>query len=265
MTTPLRLKGLTTGGFFPSPDATNPDYSVAGEVQPVTCDVYGFQNIRGPVVTDEGGFREMFAVDPFGAAPWTTLLTSGTRVVAAGVATFTSGLVVGGRNYVCRVVDFMPMIVNVELVASTARGVGGETIEFFWGLYSDSDPDVAIATGEFYEQSWLWSDATATGRARGGVGGFYQGPTTFGITSSSTNGFRTITMDGEGCVWRDGATTIPTPTVRNTFSTKMPGIYTTVNFCMGFRNGATPGVSRTVTVTTLYIKNTDRLLVNTAF
>jgi hypothetical protein len=266
---PPANKLVTTGGYFPSPAATDPDYSVAGEIQPPTVDASGFANVRAPVLTDEGGFREMFATDPFGAPPgtppWVVTRTSGTLVVAGGLATFTSGAVANGVNWVSRPVDFMPLIVNVELLLS-ARNVALSTVEFFIGLYSDPDPAVAIAGGEFCEVHWLWSDTNIQAHQEGGVGGFLQppAPVVFAITDTTTRGFRTQVLDGEGAVYRDGATTLPTPTVRNTISTKTPGLYTDLHLGMGFRNGPTAS-NRTATIYTVYVKNTNRLVVNTTF
>ena len=92
MASPPANKLLTTGGFFPSPGATNPDYSVAGEVQPPTVDLLGFANIRGPVLTDEGGFR-----DPFMGAALGPRWTYVPGVSAGGSTTVGSSLVTSKR------------------------------------------------------------------------------------------------------------------------------------------------------------------------
>jgi hypothetical protein len=252
-------QGIEATDFAPFQDDPVPA-PAPGDPARVFTDPAGQKMVRGPVLTDEGGFREMLAVDPFGAAPWTAMLTSGTRVVAAGAVVFTSGVVVGGRNYVCREADYLPIQINLEMVAAAAPG---GTAEFFWGFYSDPDPDVAIATGEFTECSWLASDAAATGRQRGGTGGIFQGPATFAITSKVTNGFRTLLLDAEGSNYRDGTTTLPTTTLRSTQSTRQPGLNTTLYLCFGFRNGAAP-VNWQVTVTTILLNNYNRLRVNTA-
>lgn len=260
MTTAGLVTGVAATAFAPYQDPPTPT-PVAGEPERVFADPVGQLMIRGPVLTDEGGFREMFGTDPFAAAPWSNVLTSGTRAVAAGIATFTSGVVVAGRNYVSRQVDILPLIVNLDLL-SAARP--GGTAEFFWGLYSNPDPDVAIATGEFCECSWIASGAVNAGLIRGGVAGNFQAPASFTISASNAAGFRTLTLDGEGAVYRDGSTTLPTVTTRSTISTKVPDLNTPLYFIMGFRNGAAP-INWSVTCSCIFVKNTNRLLVNTGF
>lgn len=259
----MTTAGITSGEVADdfAPYQTDPTPPAApGDIAKGQLDPIQQLMIRGPVLTDEGGFREMFATNPFGSAPWSGITTSGAIVVAAGTATFTSGVLAGGRNYVCRPADYLPMTLNLEMQAAAAPG---GTAEFFWGFYSDPDPDVAIASGEFSECSWLASDAAATGRQRGGTGGNIQGPTTFTITNKTTAGFRSLLIDAEGSNYRDGATTLPTPTLRSTQSSKQPGLNTDLYLCFGFRNGAVP-LAWSVIVTTVLLNNYNRLKVNTA-
>lgn len=240
---------------WPSPPAT------PGSVAMGQLDVIQQLMVRGPVLTDEGGFREMLTgADPLATAPWVATLTSGTRITAGGVVTFNSGVIAAGVNYVCREADYLPIQINLEIQAAAAPG---GTAEFFWGLYSDADPDVAIASGQFSECSWLASDGATTGRQRGGANGNIQGPTTFTITTKVNAGFRTLLLDADGSNYRDATTILPTTTVRSTQSSRQPGLDTTLFVCFGFRNGAAP-VAWGVTVTTVLLNNYNRLRVNTA-
>jgi hypothetical protein len=260
----MTTAGITSGEVADNfaPYQTDPAPPAApGDVAKGQLDPIQQLMIRGPVLTDEGGFREMLTgADPLGVAPWTPTLTSGTRVTAGGVVTFNSGVIAGGVNYVCREADYLPLQINLELQAAAAPG---GTAEFFWGFYSNPDPAVAIASGQFSECSWLASDAAATGRQRGGAGGNIQGPVTFAITSKVTAGFRTLLLDADGSNYRDATTTLPTTTVRSTQSSRQPGLDTPLYLCFGFRNGAAP-INWSVTVTTILLNNYNRLRVNNA-
>ena len=149
-------------------------------------------------------------------------------------------------------------------MVSVARPGAASTPDFFFGFYSDPDPDVAIATGEFVEEVWQGSTIATTGFFRSGAGGNLQ-TTSHTITSSATVGFRTILMDGESCQLRDSTTTLPTTTTRATHSIKMPGLTTQLYFACGFRNPAAPAAAWSVQVQCFFLKNSNRLIVNTAW
>lgn len=263
MTTSNVNSGIAATNFAPYQDPPTPA-PIPGESEQIFADPVGQLMVRGPVLTDEGGFREMFSVDPFGAAPWVRVLGGGTIAVAAGVATFTSSLVVNDRTYVSTSVDFLPLIANLS-IQSVGRPNAANTADFFFGLYSDPDPDVAIASGEFFEQVFQGSTVATQGLFRSGAGGNLQ-TATAAINSSATVGFRSLLIDGEAVQMRDNTTSLPTTTVRFTNSIKMPGLMTDLHFSMGFRNGAVIAAPTwQVQCSVIFVKNTNRLIVNTAF
>jgi hypothetical protein len=258
MTTSNVNSGIAATNFAPYQDPPTPA-PVPGESEQIFADPVGQIMVRGPCLTDEGGFREMFATDP-----WARVLGGGTIVVAAGTATFTSSLVVNDRTYVSTPVDFLPLIANLS-IQSVGRPNVANTADFFFGLYSNEDPDVAIATGEFFEQVFQGSTVATQGLFRSGAGGNLQ-TATAAINSSATVGFRSLLIDGESVQMRDNTTSLPTTTVRFTNSIKMPGLMTDLHFAMGFRNGAVIAAPTwQVQCSVIFVKNTNRLIVNTAF
>jgi len=264
MSTPNGLKGIQADAY--APYQTDPA-SAPGTVQTAFLDPSNFVDIRGPVLTDEGGFREMFSVNPFTApgTDWTQVLGSGSISVVAGVCTITGSVVASDRTYVSIPVDFMPLSFSFELDEIAGRVIAANSQDFFFGMYSDPDPNIAVASGEFVEELWLGSGSNTSGTFRSGAGGNLQ-TTTHTITGRTTVGFRTINIDGESCFLRDNSVNLPTTTTRATHSVKMPGTTTELFLCIGFRNRAavaTPAWS--VAIRTIFVKNTNRLVVNTGF
>jgi len=300
MTTSGPIKGITTGGFFPDPASAIPDYPTAGELQPPAIDSQGNLAIRGPVLTDEGGTREPFAAAP--AAPWvlSAIPAGGSRQFVDSVCIQRLPLapVAGTSIFVSRTADYLPVILNallgrtvlttVTVPAASAdpfniSGLAATTIEAFFGLYKldvaanpGLDPDHATAQMEFCE--WAFQASTAAGtamlrtRSHAGLGGDQPQPVaTVAVTSRATAGWRSIALDGESALFRDGATqaaALPPPTSRSTLSGQIPGLYTELFLSFGIRVGATPGVPLVIPqlqVDTVYLKNLDRLIVNTGF
>ncbi len=265
MTTPSGLKGPAANAY--GPFQTDPDPPpVPGSIQTGKLDPSLYQMIRAAVYTDEGGFREMFAANPFTPpdSPWTVINTGGGTVnVAGGICNILGGNVAGGLTYVAIPVDFLPMLFNFELDENAGRVSIGNSQDFFFGMYSDMDILSSIATGEFVEENWLGTGSNTSGTFRSGAGGFIQS-TTHTITGRTTQGFRTIGIDGESTFLRDGTTILPTTTTRATHSTKLPGLQTELYLCIGFKNGATP-IPWGVDIDCIFVKNTNRLVVNTGF
>lgn len=260
---PELTKSVTTGAFSPDPSGTYPSYLTPGEEQPTTVDVIGQRVTRSAVYTDEGGFFEPFAGVALVPA-WTAVPGAGSLVVAGSNLTIGSGLVANDRVYVSRPADFLPLRLDMFLTM-TARGAASIGFDFFLGFYSDADPDLA----EEY-QEWLFlgaqlnTQATPQSQSHTGVGGQESAQVT--VTSTITAGFRTLALDGEGGIFRDGAVTLPTPTVRATRSRQNIGFYTPLFVAMGFRNAAVVGATPvTVTIDTVAVKNLNRVVVNTAF
>lgn len=264
MTTTSGLKGIQANAYAPyqSDPAAAP-----GTVQTGFLDPSNFVMTRGPVLTDEGAFREMFAVDPFTApgTEWTQQLDGGSIVVAGGVCTMTAGLTANGRTFVAIPIDYLPLSFSFDFDEVAGRVTAANTPDFFFGMYSELDPDVAIASGEFIEESWLGSASNTQGRFRSGVGGFLQETLTHTITGRTTQGFRSLILDAEAAQIRDNTTTLPTTSVRATHSTKIPNLTTNLYLAFGFRNGPAPANPWSVQIRAIYVNNTNRLRVNTGF
>lgn len=256
-------KALTTGTYSPDPSGTYPDYSTPSEEQPPTVDKIGQASIRGPVLTDEGGFFEPFAGAALAPA-WMAVPGAGAIAVAGSDLTIGSGLVANDKIYVARPADFLPLRLDLFLTL-TARGAASTGFDFFVGLYDTADPTLA---NEFMEWLFLGSQlntqASLQSQSHAGAGGLETGVVT--VTTTLTAGFRTIALDGEGGVFRDGAVSLPTPTVRATRSRQSIGFYTPLFVAMGFRNAAVVGgTAVTATIDTVALKNLNRLVVNTSF
>lgn len=262
---PNLTKAVSIAGFDPDPAATYPSYVVAGAEEPPGVDENGHLMTRGPVFTDEGGLRDSFngaALDP----EWTLVPAGMGFVVAGGSLTITNTDVAGAMGYISRPIDFMPVIANLFLTLS-ARAAVSTGRDFFFGFYNTADPNVATEYAE-----WMFlgvggnttsETRTASSSAAGGTQGIGVNVT---CTSTVTAGFRTIAVDGESGIFRDGAVNLPTPTTRSTQSQQLMGPYTPLFFALGFRNAAVVGaVGMTATIDTLFVKNANRLVVNTAF
>ncbi len=264
MSTPNGLKGNQADQY--APYQTDP-VPAPGTVQTALLDPSNFQSIRGPVLTDEGGFREMFAIDPF-TAPSTEWITNNTGgaglVVAGGVFTFTAGAVPNGISYVIIPVDYLPLQFSFELDEVAGRTIAATSPDFFFGMYSDVDVNAAISAGEFLEQLWLGNGTNTSGTFRSGAGGNFQ-TTTHTITGRTTEGFRSLLLDAESAQVRDGTTVLPTTTVRATHSVKIPGLTTELYLAIGFRNPAGVVTPWAVQVRAILNNNTNRLRVNTGW
>lgn len=276
MSTIGKMLGITTGGFWPDPAATYPDDSIPSVPASPAVDAQGNLATRGPVTTDEGGFRESFNAAL--ASPWVSAPGAGTIAIANSVLTITGSLTANDRSYVSHPADFMPMVLNLALGvggAGTPITRGGTNVEVFFGLYHldvvanpGLDPQHATAQQAFME--WLFptgAATTSTMRIRSGnvTNGteILAGAT---ITTTGTAGWRSIVVDGESAIFRDGSTTLPTATVRATLSREIPGLYEEFFFSVGVRNiGAPVAPAGIINIDAAYLKNLDRLVVNTAF
>jgi hypothetical protein len=239
-------------------------------------DQQGNVQTRGPVTTDEGGFR-----DSFNAAltsPWVSAPGSGTVAVANSVLSITGSLVANDRSYVSRPADFVPMVLNLALGqggAGTPMTRGGTNVEVFFGLFHfDSaanpgmDPQHATAQQAFIE--WVFPTGAATTsnmrvRSANITNGTEQ-TTGATITTTTAAGWRSIVVDGESAIFRDATTTLPTTSVRATLSRELPGLYEELFVCVGVRNvGAPVAPAGVINVDAMFLKNLDRLVVNAAF
>jgi len=264
MTTPSGLKGVQADQYAPYQSEPTP---APGTVQTALLDPSNFQNIRGPILTDEGGFREMFAVNPFflPGSQWTVQLGSGSIGVAGGNCTISGSLIANDTTYISIRVDFMPLLFNFSLDELGGRVPAATLPNFFFGMYSNPDPAIAISSGQFVEEIWAGGASNTTGAFRSGSGGFLQ-TTGHTITARTSIGFRTIGIDGESCFIRDGSTTLPTTTTRATHSVKMPSLQTELYLVIGFRNGpVVTGPIWSVEIQAIFVKNSNRLVVNTGF
>lgn len=265
------LNMLTRGGFFPEPgfakDYANPDQS-----GPALSDVTGALFIRGPVLTDEGGFREDFpgaALDP----AWTPLITGAPTISVAGSSVsfnVPAAAAIGDRAIISRTADFLPMITNVAINNVAARVAG---YDFFMGLYNDEDPALATV---FVEQRFLGTQLATQANiiTQNGVGNTetLTNLTVQTVVAGAGNcSWRTLALDGESLVVRDVNTAtnaLPATTTRGSQSRHTPGLYEHLHFAMGIRISAPVGpviAANTYGVDTVFLKNIDRLVVNTAF
>jgi hypothetical protein len=230
----------------------------------------GADFIRGPVLTDEGGLREDFP----GAAlsgSWTPFTTGVPTITVAGSSVsfnVPAPSAIGNRAIISRPIDFMPLIANIFLNVAAARVAG---YDFFWGLYNTSDPDLATA---FVEQRFLGTGAVGTANiltqsAAGSAETLVA--LAVGSTATAVGMWRTIALDGEALTVRDTSTAtnaLPTTTVRTNQSRHLPGLYESLFFAMGIRiSAATAAVAagNTYGVDTAFVKNLDRMVVNTSF
>lgn len=269
MTTPLSLKGVAFGSFWPNPAATYPDFSTAGDIVPGYIDGQGNIAIRGPVTTDEGGFRDGFG-DAGISADWVKTEIGGGTVTMTATAgnknplfTIPAGSAATARAYMTRPIDYLPIAVNIYLVNYTRRN----NANFFIGLYSSADIDAAIASGSYCE--WLFLGTGAAGVADFAAQydpGKIQTAAGVTVTSTGTAGFRSILLDGEGVTFRDNTIVLPTTSARQTFSVASQGLYTKLYLGIGYRcSGAIGGAAATTEIGAAFVKNMNRLVVNTAF
>lgn len=262
----MLTKGITVGGFWPAPSATYPAYTVAAEEQPPAVDEQGNLAVRGPVVTDEGGFRDPFPGAAL-SADWTPVIGAGGSIAVAGsVVTIGSGTTANSRTYIYRSADFMPFVLSVYLTL-TARAAASSGLDFFFGVFNNIDPTLATEYAQWVFRGTGGNTASeCLSRSHAGAGGEEGTGTNVAATSTTTAGFRSISLDGEGAIFRDGATSLPAPTVRTTRSQQQPDLYTELFVIMGFVNAAVVSATPvTASIDTVFFKNLDRLVVNTSF
>lgn len=266
--------GLTTGSFMPAPGSLA-DYLTPGQAQPFTIDVTGALGIRGPVITDEGGLREDFPGVAL-SADWTAVPGVGVGIAVGAVASSVSfpvpaGALLGDRAYISREIDFLPIVGSIALNNLGARVAG---YEFFWGFYSDMDPAVARATGAYVEQRFAGTATQCSLFTQSGPGDAETSAAVAIVTTLAGAGncsWRTIALDGESAIFRDVNTAtnaLPTTNVKATRSRHLPGLYQPLYFAMGIEVTAGIGIitaADTYSVDTAFVKNTDRLVVNTSF
>lgn len=285
MTTSGPIRGQSTGGFWPDPSSDIPDYSTPAVIETGLVDAQGNLQIRGPVVTDEGGFREPFAGAAL-SADWLSGVGAGIITVAGSLVTISTPVipVASDLQYISRVADYLPMTLAVLMgqqggaAPFNLSAVAGSTMEAFFGLYfldeianPNLDPSHATAQSQYVEWAILASAAATSGTVRSsshsGPGGQQTAAVT--VTSRATPGWRAIALDGEGAIYRDGANqtqALPPPTTRANASGQTPDIYSPLFFSMGIRSLGAPGASQGILVAdAVFIKNLNRLVVNTGF
>lgn len=267
----MLLNALTRNTFFPVPGfATN--YADSDRSGPSLIDVAGALFTRGPVLTDEGGFREDFpgaALDP----AWTSFTTGVPTITVAGSSVsfnVPAPSAIGDRAIISRPIDFLPIIGNVALNTAAARVAG---YDFFMGFYNDPDPALATA---FVEERFLGTQLATqanilTQSAVGNADTVTNQAVQTTVAGAGNCSWRTLALDGESVIVRDVNTTtnaLPATTTRVSQSRHLPGLYETLYFAMGIRiSAATAAIvaGNTYSVDTVFVKNTDRLIVNTAF
>jgi hypothetical protein len=278
MTTSNGVKGLERAAFVPdpagvNPASTNPAYTTPDAVVLAYVDPYGNLNARAQVLTDEGGFRDDFAGGALDPA-WTAVPGAGGAIsVGSSLLSIASGTAANDLVYVVRNADFLPLSLAFFIAAVTGRAAATAGVDFFMGLYNDMNPSLAT---EFVEWALFGgganTDGVFTSRAHAGAGGA-SGPTTFTIQNTLTlPGWRTMSLDGEQVILRDGTTTtgttawpLPAPTVRYNAGRHLPGLYTSLFCAIGFRLPAAPVTGFSVDLDAVFLKNFNRPVVNTTF
>ena len=274
-------QAVATGGFAPVPDALA-TYINPNVLRSLLVDRDGSLVSRATVLTDEGAWRESFSA-PLGP-DWQQSAGSGSLVQTGSTLTITGSLTPDDAGYIARVVDYAPILLSVCLgtggvsPATLAAPVvvrGGGTGETFFGLYAldlaanpTLNPSHATAQESFVE--WRFTPAPAvttqgilvTRSSPAGTEGI--APVTISTTLGA--GWRTISYGQQSAVFRDGATTLPTATVRATRSRELPAPYAPMFFAAGFRAGSSPLTPLPVlALDTVLVQSIDRLNIDAGF
>jgi hypothetical protein len=265
------LNSLVRNGFFPVPGFAE-DYVNSERSGPSLIDVAGALFTRGPVLTDEGGFRDDFPGNALGA-DWTSFVTGVPTITVAGSSVsfnVPALAAIGDRAIVSREVDCLPLIANIAINNVAARVPG---YDFFMGFYNDPDPELATV---FVEQRFLGTKLGAQSNmlTQNGAGNAETVADVFVQTTAAGAGacsWRTIALDGESAVFRDVNTAtnaLPTTNARLSQSRHTPDLYQNLFFAMGIRISLAVGpvvAANLYSVDTVFVKNANRLVVNTAF
>jgi hypothetical protein len=274
-------QAVATGGFAPVPDAAA-TYINPNVLRSLLVDRDGSLVSRATVLTDEGAWRESFNA-PLGV-DWRQNAGSGSLVQTGSTLTITGSPVAGDAGYIARVVDYAPIMLSVCLgtggvspatIAAPVVVRGGGTGETFFGLYAldlaanpTLNPAHPTAQESFVE--WLFTPNPAlttqgiltTRSSPAGTEGV--APVTISTTLGA--GWRTISYGQQSAVFRDGATTLPTATVRATRSRELPGPYTPLFFAAGFRAGTAPAAPAPVlALDTVLVQSIDRINTDAGF
>lgn len=266
------LNSLVRNGFFPVPGFAQ-DYASSDRSGPSLVDVAGALFTRGPVLTDEGGFRDDFPGNALGADWGAPIITGVPTVTVAGSSVsfnVPALAAIGDRAIISREVDFLPLVANVAINNVAARVPG---YDFFMGLYNDPDPALATV---FVEQRFLGTKLGAQSNmlTQNGAGNAETVADVFIQTTAAGAGacsWRTIALDGESAVFRDVNTAtnaLPTTNARLSQSRHTPDLYQNLFFAMGIRISLAVGpvvAANLYSVDTVFVKNANRLVVNTAF
>lgn len=269
-------QAVATGGFAPVPDALA-TYINPNVLRSLLVDRDGSLVSRATVLTDEGSWRESFNA-PLGV-DWQQNAGGGSLVQAGSTLTITGSLVPGGAGYIAHAADQAPLSLAVCLGTGGVLPVvvrGGGTGETFFGLYAldlvanpTLDPSHPTAQESFVE--WRFPPGITTqgilvtrSSASSPAGTEGSAPVTISTTLGA--GFRTIAVGPQSAIFRDGATTLPTTTVRATRSRELPGPYTTLFFAAGFRAGAAPAAPAPVlALDTVLLQSINRLNTDAGF
>jgi hypothetical protein len=284
MSTPQGLIGETVGAYAPDPNGTYPAYSTPGEKQIATVDPLGHVMGRDQVLTDEGGFRDPFAGAALAAGYVTGTAggSDGTIVVTNSELRINAGTVNGGRIWVSRTADFLPVVANF-FARLTARQVN---VNAYMGLYQidaaanpTMDPRDASVL-EFVEWAWLGSQpiggansflarSGTNGNAAPGLDEIGAPAGTQGSAiafTASSNNWRQIALDGEGAFFRDNSTAqvpaslpVVVGTTRANVARNSPGLFTTLFVSMWMEIVGVPGGASELQIDTLFLKNFNRL------
>jgi hypothetical protein len=277
-------QAVATGGFAPVPDAAA-TYLNPNVLRSLLVDRDGSLVSRATVLTDEGAWRESFSA-PL-SPDWQQSAGSGSLVQTGSTLTITGSLTPDDAGYIARVVDYAPILLSVCLgtggvspatVLAPVVVRGGGTGETYFGLYAldlaanpTLDPSHATAQESFVEWRFtpnpaLTTQGILTTRSSASSPAGTEGITPVTISTTLGAGWRTISCGQQSAVYRDGATTLPTTTVRATRSRELPGPYTPMFFAAGFRAGAFPALPLPVlALDTVLVQSIDRLNIDAGF
>jgi hypothetical protein len=277
-------QAVATGGFAPVPDAAA-KYINPNVLRSLLVDRDGSLVSRSTVLTDEGAWRESFNA-PLGV-DWQQNAGGGSLVQAASTLTITGSLVPGAAGYIARVVDYAPIMLSVCLGTggvSPATALdpvvvrGGGTAETFFGVYRldlaanpTLNPSHPTAQESFVEWRFTPNPALTTQgilvtRSSASSPAGTEGAAPVTISTTLGAGWRTISCGQQSAVFRDGATTLPTATVRATRSRELPAPYAPMFFAAGFRAGGGPlAPAPVLALDTVLVQSIDRINTDAGF
>lgn len=217
--------------------------------------------VRGPTLTDEGGFYSSFPGAALPAEMTKVEGTGGTVTVANSRATIASGTTIGSETYITLPLDYLPVKGSVKL--SISQRIANQDIYF-----ELADGATPAADTQFARLHWTGTTDTlvrAETQSSGDTNGSEGTAEDLTQTASSGSLVYSIETAGSAVMFFSGSDLAALVELA-TRTNEKPGIYTVLNLRIRIKNGGSaPASTTSIVVEWIAAANTNRLDVGSMF